>query len=210
MTLSNAIEPPIPSGYKILTIGHESLRKPSQDVSEDSLGSENLHQLIEGMRLTLKAHPGVGLAAPQVGVNFNIFITRVPKSCAERYLLCKETPLQTWINPRYEVLDTAELICGESCLSVPGYVGKVSRPREIEVIALDETGREFSEKLVGWNARVFLHEYDHLTGRIYIDKVLSDERGNKEIYKEEVWKDLTERKKKEGDHHWLERHNLRS
>lgn len=209
MTTSDEIGNPTPLDFKILTIGHESLRQPSQDVSENSLGSENLPQLIDGMRLTLDAHPGVGLAAPQVGVNLNIFITRVPKSCAERYLLCKETPLQTWVNPRYEILDTAELICGESCLSVPGYVGKVSRPKEIEVIALDETGREFSERLVGWNARVFLHEYDHLSGRVYIDKVLSDERGNKEIYKEDIWKELVEKKKKEGDHEWLERHSLK-
>ncbi len=83
------------------------------------------------MGYTLDKTNGVGLAAPQVGLNLNLFITRIPESCTALYQHCKESPLKVWINQKYKIINSDELFGIESCLSIPKYVGIVSRPTEI-------------------------------------------------------------------------------
>ena len=202
-------------------------------MQQDEIGTKELNQFIAHLLHTLDASGGVGLAAPQVGVNMDLFITKLSTRAVERYTLCKSTPLQVWINPSYEVSDPTQLGGIETCLSVPGYFGNVSRVKGIAVSALTEDGKRVTETLVGWNARVFLHEvlkirvkitlfpktslfvpllresqYDHLRGTLYIDKLTSDASGHGELYEKDVWKALEEKKRQEVDRQWLESRSL--
>lgn len=196
-------------GLEIVKIGHPSLRKISRNILNNELQSDDFQNFINQMIDTLRISKGVGLAAPQLGVNANIFVTHVTKACEDRYINCKESPLQVWVNPNFEITNDQEFFCMEGCLSVPGYVGLVGCPMEIKATAINENGVEFTETLTGWNARVFLHEYNHLIGRLYIDKIWSDEDGKKIIYEENIWKTLVEEKTLTKDSEWLRRHGLK-
>jgi peptide deformylase len=195
-------------GFEIVTLGHPSLRRLSKSMSMDAFKGRRLNSFITDLRHTLDRTGGVGLAAPQVGVNIELFVTQIPQRCAYRYLLCRESACKVWINPRYEIIDSEELIGIEGCLSVPGYVGKVARPKEIRVRALDEHGDEFVEDLIGWNARVFLHEYDHLKGVVYIDTLLSGDCARGNLYEEKMWTTIESQKRKSKDSDWLREYNM--
>ena len=193
-------------GYEIIKIGHPALRRISQKIPEDMLGSKELLEFVDFMRRTLDTTEefGTGLAAPQVGVNRELFITRIAKSYEDMLLFCKASHLRVWINPVYEISNAEELSGIEGCLSIPGYLGRVNRPKEIKVTALDEHGNHVVEHLSGSIARVFLHEYDHLKGELYIDKLYADDSGRVELYDENYFLDvLLEEKKKNMDKEWL-------
>jgi peptide deformylase len=199
-------------GYEIIKIGHPTLRKISQKVPDDMFGSKELIEFIDHLRQTLDTTEefGTGLAAPQVGVNIELFITRIAKSYEDMLLLCKASPLRVWINPVYEITDPEELSGIEGCLSIPGYLGRVNRPKEIKVHAFDENGNSVSEHLPGSIARVFLHEYDHLKGEMYIDKLYTDNSGRVELYDEDYFlKVLMEEKKQNNDQEWFENRGLK-
>lgn len=198
-----------PLGFEIVTLGHPALRKKSKKIKIKKTKNEKLEKFIESLRYTLNRAEGVGLAAPQVGVNVELFITQIPEKSAKRYMFCRESPFKVWINPEYEIIDPGELLGIEGCLSVPGYVGIVDRPKEIKVRALDQNGNKFVEKLTGWNARVFLHEYDHLKGVIYIDNIASGENQSyKYLFEKKAWEKIESQKRYEKDHGWLKKHNL--
>lgn len=195
-------------GFEVVTLGHPALRSPSQRISIETLQSGTFRQFTENLRHTLDRTGGVGLAAPQVGVNIELFITQIPEQCAKRYLLCQESPFSVWINPTYEIMDPEDMTCIEGCLSVPGYVGRVVRPKAIKVRALDANGEEFVQELIGWNARVFLHEYDHLKGTVYVDKLKSDNGACRDLYEGNMWKTIEAEKRGNKDYNWLEQHGL--
>ena len=196
-------------GFEIVKLGHEALRKTSLETKDIHFKSSQLMNFIGHMERTLSATEGVGLAAPQVSVNYQLFITSIPQSCEERYILCKSSPFKVLINPSYEVTDSEVLGGIEGCLSIPGFVGRVLRPKKITAKAFDENGQEFVEELVGWNARIFLHEYDHLYGKMYIDKLSSNSKGNLELYESSFWKTLEDKKRQGNEYKWLENRGLK-
>lgn len=115
-------------------------------------------ELARQMIATMQDNRGIGLAGPQVGVMERLFVVRVPEDEPRVFI----NPLITAVSPdtgRYE----------EGCLSIPGVYADVTRPREITVEAWDEKGNRFSLDAEGLLARVILHEYDHLEGRLFID-----------------------------------------
>ena len=159
---------------KIVRMGHPVLRQPAEPLPREALGSENLHRLIGDMIDTLHDYGGIGLAAPQIGEPVRLAIVEIPES-GSRYGEIPEMPLSIFVNPAITVLDPATKGFWEGCLSVPGLRGFVERPQRIRVDSLDLEGGARSLELEGFLATVFQHEFDHLDGKLYIDR-LSDTR----------------------------------
>lgn len=155
---------------KILTDKEPALHKVCKPVTAFD---RKLHKLLDDMKETLIESGGVGLAAPQVGILRRVFLVDVG---------AEESEIVEFINP--EILETdGEQYGPEGCLSVPGKYGLVKRPMLVKVRAQDRFGEWFEaegEELVG---RCFCHEYDHLDGIVYtekMDRFLTDEELNAE------------------------------
>ncbi|MCR4789302.1 MAG: peptide deformylase [Lachnospiraceae bacterium] len=152
----------------IRQIGDSVLNKPCKDVKEMN---ERTRELIEDMFDTMYEADGVGLAAPQVGILKKIFVVDVTG----------EDPM-LFINP--EILETdGEQTGYEGCLSVEGKSGLVTRPNHVKVKALDINMNEFETEAEGFLARAILHESDHLSGVLYVDKVEGPLLTNEELAK---------------------------
>jgi peptide deformylase len=126
-------------------------------------------QLIEDMLETMRQAPGVGLAAPQVGVSQRVIVVEYAEPAEEGEA---ENPPKLFVMVNPEILrKSAEMLTGtEACLSVPGYAGTVERHEWITVRGLNGRGRPVRVKAQGWLARIFQHEIDHLDGILYIDR----------------------------------------
>ena len=144
----------------IRTIGDAILEKKTKAVKEMT---GRLKELISDMFDTMYDANGVGLAAPQVGILKQIFVVDIGDGV--RYVC---------INPKIEAVGEEEQCGEEGCLSVPGKEGKVTRPMNIHVEALNQNMEPFSLDASGFLARAFCHEYDHLQGVLYTEKVEGD------------------------------------
>jgi peptide deformylase len=156
----------------IVQAGHPVLRAKAL-AYDGQLSGEELTALLDLMRATMREAPGVGLAAPQIGISLAIAVVEDPgpldpELAAERERL----PLRyrVLINPRYRAVGTERVGFYEGCLSVHGWQAVVSRPRRVRLTGSDERGRAFDEELVGWQARIVQHETDHLAGGLYVDR----------------------------------------
>lgn len=154
--------------------GKNHLRLKSNEVGDYIIGTDCFNTFLRHMTSTMINLSGVGLAAPQVGLNLRFFITSINEGCVRYFKSCTYDPLTVWINPSYEVLDNTVNTAIEGCLSIPNKVGLVSRPSIIKVEATNQCGSKFSRVLSGYNARAFLHEYDHLEGILYTDHIISE------------------------------------
>jgi peptide deformylase len=164
---------------KILAIGDPVLRRPAEPVDPAVVATAPFQQLIDEMRATMTAAPGVGLAAPQVGRGIRL---AVMKDSAEHWVDLDlatlserertELAFTVLVNPVVEpIAEAGTVTFYEGCLSVPGYAGAVERARAVRLTALGADGEAFSEIYTGWPARIVQHEVDHLDGRIYLDRV---------------------------------------
>lgn len=142
---------------KIRELGDPVLRTKAKAVDEVT---DKTRDLLDNMADTMYAAPGVGLAAPQVGVSKRVVVVDVGLGLFEL------------INP--EIIEKSEktYIDNEACLSVPNKIGKVERAFKVKVKALDRDGKEIIVEGKGFLARAFQHEIDHLDGRLFIDKVI--------------------------------------
>ena len=141
----------------IVKIGEDILRKRAKEVTVFDNG---LAALLDDMIETMTAADGVGLAGPQVGVLKRVaVISPDGKNFYE------------FVNPVI-VSSSGTQICREGCLSVPGINGEVERPKKIEVMAYDRNGRRFLLKAEGFLANICCHEFDHLDGILFIDKMM--------------------------------------
>ena len=159
---------------RILNMGHPLLRQVARPLRAGEIGSEALRALIADMVDTLQDYGGIGLAAPQVGESLRLAIIEVAGG-PTRYGDLAPMPLSVFINPVIEVLDPASAGYWEGCLSVPGLRGYVERPQHVRVRYLTEQGEPREMELRGFPATVFQHEFDHLDGRLYVDR-LADTR----------------------------------
>jgi peptide deformylase len=158
---------------EIVTLPNPILRQKTRQVTRFDA---ELQQLIDDMIETMRAAPGVGLAAPQVGRPLSLsVIETLPKLDEEGSEIEESRELFVIINPEVIWRSREELIGVEGCLSIPGYVGEVDRAEKIRVRALDRNGRKIRLRLSGWTARIFQHEIDHLNGILYIDKLTDKE-----------------------------------
>lgn len=131
-----------------------------------------LQQLIEDMIETMRAAPGVGLAAPQVAVSQRLAVieyAELPDDAPED-AEPPEPKLYVIVNPEIVARSEAMVDGTEGCLSLPGYAGNVLRHQTVTVKALNRRGKPIKIKARGWLARIFQHEIDHLDGILYIDR----------------------------------------
>ncbi len=137
------------------------LRQKSKRVS--SINS-SVHKLIEDMLETMHAAPGVGLAAPQVGIPLRIIVIGLPEQ--EDMVL---------INPQV-VRRSGERVVNEGCLSLPGYIGELKRAISVTAKGRDRKGKEIRIKANELLAQALEHEIDHINGVLYIDKLESPDK----------------------------------
>jgi peptide deformylase len=163
----------------IVEAGADVLRALSGDVSERLFKSQELKDFVRLMLVTMKEAPGVGLAAPQLGVPLRMFVFGDTDNNT-RYLTAEEREQrgrvvigpEVWINPSFTPISDKKVTFFEGCLSIPGFQAKVERYEEIELRGFDENGDEKSAlQLRGWPARIVQHEIDHLDGILYVDRM---------------------------------------
>jgi peptide deformylase len=155
---------------EIIRMGHPTLRQVARPLLAEELREPWLLELVRDMHETLPAAGGIGLAAPQVNVPVRLAIIEIAGG-PTRYGEIAAMPMTVFINPEIEVLDPATAGYWEGCLSVPGLRGFVERSQHVRVRALDLQGRHFELELKGFLATVFQHEFDHLDGKLYVDRL---------------------------------------
>eukprot|EP00522_Entomoneis_paludosa_P010011 CAMPEP_0172457454 /NCGR_PEP_ID=MMETSP1065-20121228/22407_1 /TAXON_ID=265537 /ORGANISM="Amphiprora paludosa, Strain CCMP125" /LENGTH=251 /DNA_ID=CAMNT_0013211207 /DNA_START=206 /DNA_END=961 /DNA_ORIENTATION=- len=158
---------------RIVKYPHPSLRRHNQEYTVEELKDKETQKevarLAKEMFLIMYAAQGVGLAAPQVGVNKRLLVYNQsgdPKKWLDEVVL---------INPHIVETSQAKTIETEGCLSFPEMDGLVERSKWIKVEALNLKGKKIKKKFVDWEARIFQHEYDHLDGKVYVDRLTTAE-----------------------------------
>lgn len=151
------------SAREILRMGDARLLRQAEPVTE--FGTPELLELLADMRDTMAAHDGVGLAAPQIGVNLRVVIFGVQAN--PRYPDAEEVPETVLINPFITPFGGDMAEDWEGCLSVPGLRGMVPRHNAIRYQGADEYGNGIDRTVTGFHARVVQHECDHLDGILY-------------------------------------------
>lgn len=154
---------------KVARLGHPVLRKVAEPVSEKELRSDITRQFVTDMVETMKEYDGVGLAADQVHVSKQIAVLEVADN--PRYPGKPLVPLTVLINPIITPLTEEFEDDWEGCLSIPDMRGKVPRYKSIRVQSLDPTGAPVDFVASGFHARVVQHEWDHLNGKVYLDRM---------------------------------------
>jgi peptide deformylase len=165
---------------KIRAVGEPVLRTRAKPLQPEEILLPSTQELIAAMRETMQDAPGVGLAAPQVGLPLQLAViedreenmkdlTREVLAERER----KPVPFHVIINPVLTLESAAEVEFFEGCLSVPGLMALVPRARKVKVECLDENGQPKVIRASGWYARILQHEIDHLLGTLYIDRMRS-------------------------------------
>lgn len=152
---------------EIVQLGAEVLRETARSV--DDFNCPKFQQLIATMLSMMQEANGVGIAAPQLGESRQIVI--VASRPTARYPNAPDMPAIVMVNPRFEVLDATLHKDWEGCLSIPGIRALVPRYRTIKVYYQDSQGLAFELDLHDFPARVFQHEFDHLQGLVYLDRV---------------------------------------
>ena len=153
----------------ICRMGNPILRKKAEDISKDYLLSDDFRQLLIDLKDSMKHYGGIGIAAPQVGVDLQVAIIEL--TGINRYGEEINLPLTAFINPRITYLTDEQQGFWEGCLSVPGLRGFVERPSRVRVNYLNEKGVEQELETQGFLATVLQHELDHLQGVLYIDRI---------------------------------------
>ena len=154
--------------------GDALLRRPSRPVT---VGDPALATLIARLEATVRTQEGVGIAAPQVGVNRRVILV-------QRLDREPEKPFVAYLNPEIVNRSLATVVDWEGCLSVPAGCAKVERSRSIVVAHDGPDGARATEKVEGFTARIFQHEIDHLDGVLFVDRKQPGELMPKEQYRE--------------------------
>jgi peptide deformylase len=163
---------------KIVQAGEPVLRTQARQLTREEIISDEIQRLIRDMQETMRDAPGVGLAAPQVGLALQLAVVEdreellsslPPQELAEKER--KAVPFHVIINPEITLLGDARADFYEGCLSLPGFSAVVTRARRVRVAYLDERGEPQSVEASGWYARILQHEIDHLRGTLYIDRM---------------------------------------
>jgi peptide deformylase len=140
------------------------LRMEAQHISKDVLRSPAIQTLIDNMMETMVEYNGVGLAAPQIHESLSLAVI-------ESHGPRGDIPMMVLVNPNVTVLDEELIDDWEGCLSIPELRGRVPRWRKLRVDALDRHGNKLELVAEGFAARVVQHEFDHLMGKVYLDRM---------------------------------------
>ena len=150
---------------KVARMGHPILRKRARVLDFREIKSDGFQQLIDNMLQTMAEYHGAGLAAPQVHLDLRLFVAIQDAD--------GEIEPIVLVNPEIEVVGDEIIDDWEGCLSIPDVRGKVPRAREIAVRALDRVGERLEFKARDFPARVIQHEYDHINGVLFLDRMKS-------------------------------------
>jgi peptide deformylase len=168
---------------RIVQAGDPVLRAQAALVPSDEIDTAAFRELVAAMVAVMRAAPGVGLAAPQIGVSKQVLVVEDPEDVMVR--VSPEgravrgrvpVPLTVIVNPTLRLVEGERATFFEGCLSVTGYSALVPRAVEVEVSGLDATTTEVTPRVWrwrGWPARILQHEVDHLRGTLYVDRMLS-------------------------------------
>lgn len=153
----------------IVRLGHPALRTPAEAVPRDEIGGSQLQELIDDMIETMRSADGVGLAAPQVGVGLQVFVWAAidPDHDPDD----EEPEVHAVINPGVEPRARGVVSDWEGCLSIPDLRGLVPRPAVVRLHGVDRDGQPIDRQLEGYEARIIQHEFDHLNGIVFLDRM---------------------------------------
>jgi len=167
-----------PVKLEIVQAGNPVLRQRARPLSVAEIRSREIQKLIESMRTRMHEAPGVGLAAPQLGLALQLAVIEdreeYHKDVSEKLLRERErrpVPFHVLINPALEEIGEERAEFFEGCLSLSGFTALVPRARAVRVTCLDERGQRKVIEASGWYARILQHEIDHLNGTLYIDRM---------------------------------------
>ncbi|PIE98333.1 MAG: peptide deformylase [Treponema sp.] len=146
----------------LVFLGDEHLTKMSKPVE---VFDEKLKELTDEMLVLMKKSDGVGLAAPQVGINIRLFVIRIDDGVD-----------RVFVNPQIIETSQEQCVIEEGCLSIPKFYAKVQRPSAITVQFFDLNGKPHTIQASGFLARVIQHENDHLNGVLFIDRIPEEKR----------------------------------
>jgi peptide deformylase len=153
---------------KVARMGHPVLRARARPLEAGELGRPRIQQLIDDMIETMREYNGIGLAAPQVHESVRLFVAGFGADD-------DRLPLMAVINPEITPVGRNTAEDWEGCLSIPEIRGRVVRPDEVRLRALDRQGRPIDLTATGFAARVLQHETDHLDGILFFDRMKSFE-----------------------------------
>jgi peptide deformylase len=162
----------------IVQTGWPVLREPAAPYDPAKIGSKDFRTLVDDMFETMHEAPGVGLAAPQIGVSLQVIVIEdrpeTIDSMDEDYVrerMRDVVPPMVLVNPSIELIGDDTVTFYEGCLSVAGFAAMTSRHAKVRVQALDHRGERIQLEWEGWPARILQHEIDHLKGTLYIDRM---------------------------------------
>src|ERR1700737_3875559 len=165
---------------KIVQAGEPALRAHARQLTREEITADKIQRRIRDMRAAMRDAPGVGLAAPEVGVTIQLAVIEdreelltslPPQELAEKER--QAVPFHVIINPEITLLGDDRADFYEGCLSLSGFSAVGRRARGVRVAYLDEHGEPQSVEAFGWYARILQHEIDHLRGTLYIDRMES-------------------------------------
>jgi peptide deformylase len=164
----------------IVQAGDLVLRREAIAVPKEKLGTQELRSLVAEMVATMRAAPGVGLAAPQIGVPWQLLVAEDDSEnlaeLSEAGLDKRDRnrlPLVAIVNPELTTIGDEKAVFFEGCLSISGWSALVPRALAVEVSGLTPEGEPLKLELRGWPARILQHEVDHLHGTLYVDRMFS-------------------------------------
>jgi peptide deformylase len=189
---------------KIVQVGEAVLRQRGRQLGADEIRSRETQQLIEWMRETMYDAPGVGLAAPQVGLGLQLaviedkpeYLRDVPEAVIKQRER-KPVPFHVIVNPKITLQGPADVEFFEGCLSLATFTAVVPRARQVRVECLDHNGKSKVIEASGWYARILQHEIDHLQGTVYIDRMYPRTFMGMENYSR-YWKDKSMREMRDA------------
>lgn len=160
---------------KVARLGHPVLRRKARPIPVKKISSPAIQAFIEDLIQTMREYDGVGIAAPQVHVSAQIAVIEVNRN--PRYPKAPKVPLQVLINPRIRLIGSGKPVGSvkvedwEGCLSVAELRGRVPRWRSVLVEAYNAKGEPVRFRADGFHARVIQHEWDHLQGKVFLDRM---------------------------------------
>lgn len=154
---------------KLVSLSSLFLHRKAHAVNPSEIKDRDFQQSLDNLVIAMRSYKGVGLAAPQVGINKQIFVCEVNKNI--RYPTAPDIPLQIYLNPKLAVLTPDEVIMQEGCLSVRHLRADVPRAQKVRLSALNRFGEMTEIVAEGFLARIFQHECDHLDGHLFLERV---------------------------------------
>lgn len=166
---------------KIVTLPEPVLRRKAKTVTKFD---KDLQATIDDMVETMREAPGVGLAAPQIGLSERLIVVEYYEKEEDEEK--EDAPKKVWavLNPEIVKASEEKIMGVEGCLSIPNLVGEVERHQEVQIKGTNRHGKPMKVKAKGWLARIFQHEIDHLNGVMFTDRATRVWQPSQEIEEE--------------------------